>query len=85
MKKIISALMMIILVLCLVGCTNKNPNIKKSQNDARIEFWTDKETGVQYVIYDHDSGYAGMGGITPRLNSDGTLYHPIEKGGVSDA
>ena len=39
-----------------------------------IEFWTDEETGVQYIIYDRTSAKAGMGGITPRLNADGTLY-----------
>lgn len=34
-----------------------------------IQIWTDDETGVQYLIY---QGYK-KGGITPRLNADGTL------------
>ena len=38
-----------------------------------IEIWTDTETGVQYVIYCRGSGYAGMGGITPRLDKDGEV------------
>ena len=35
-----------------------------------IGVWTDSETGVQYVIF---YGYR-KGGITPRLNTNGTLY-----------
>ena len=35
-----------------------------------IGVWTDSETGVQYVIF---YGYR-KGGITPRLNANGTLY-----------
>lgn len=83
MKRIFSVLMIIVLILCLAGCTDANPNINQSQNDDHIEFWTDTETGVQYVIYNRGAGYAGMGGITPRLNADGSLYtvHPTEKGG----
>ena len=34
---------------------------------------TDPKTGVQYIIYREKVGYAGLSGITPRLNSDGTL------------
>lgn len=44
------------------------------ENDKPIYIWTDKETGVQYVIYQEQHGYAGFGGITPRLNPDGSLY-----------
>lgn len=39
-----------------------------------IYVWTDEETGVQYIIYHEKCGYAGFGGITPRLNPDGSLY-----------
>lgn len=84
MKKIFSVFVIIILILCLAGCEDTNPNIEGSQDDTHIDFWTDKETGVQYVIYDRKGGSAGMGGITPRLNADGSLYtdHPTEKGGA---
>ncbi len=37
-------------------------------------FWTDEETGVQYIIYNEERYNAGFGGITPRLNTDGSLY-----------
>lgn len=43
-------------------------------SSKKIYIWTDKDTGVQYVVYRDGSGYAGMGGITPRLNPDGSLY-----------
>ena len=45
----------------------------KDLNNYDIYVWTDEETGVQYIIYSYKSGYGGMGGITPRLNSDGTV------------
>ena len=80
MKKIFSVLMVVVLVLCLVSCEDTNKNIVK-QEDSDIRIWTDTETGVQYVIYCHSGGYSGMGGITPRLNLDGTLYNSTEEGG----
>lgn len=87
MKKVSCILLSLFLIICLVGCTtyqiNENENVELNSKDTDIRFWTDEETGVQYVIYNHGVGYKGMGGITPRLNADGTLYidHPIEKGG----
>lgn len=87
MKKVLCILLSLFLIICLVGCTtyqiNENENIKLNSKDTDIRFWTDEETGVQYVIYNHAAGYKGMGGITPRLNADGTLYidHQTEKGG----
>lgn len=84
MKKIVAILLIIVFALCLVACEvsgevsgevnepNK-PNIK-TVSEAKIRIWTDAETGVQYIIYTDQAGYGGMGGITPRLNADGTLY-----------
>lgn len=81
MKKIIATILTVMLItMCLVGCGGRaidnhviNDGVTKTDN-IHIEFWTDEETGVQYVIYDRSGGYAGMGGITPRLNSDGSVY-----------
>lgn len=80
MKKILA---ITLATMLMTGCSitisdsdDKNDSITKTDN-IHIEFWTDEETGVQYVIYDRVGGYAGMGGITPRLNSDGSVY--IEK------
>lgn len=68
---------MLVAVMCsLIGCgapPESNPQDVQSTG-SDIEFWTDAETGVQYVVYDRRSGSGGMGGITPRLNADGTLY-----------
>ena len=90
MKKVLCFLLSLFLIICLAGCKiyqiNENENIKLNSKDTDIRFWTDEETGVQYVIYNHGAGYKGMGGITPRLNADGTLYidHPTEKGGEQE-
>lgn len=44
------------------------------KGNGKIYIWTDEETGVQYIIYREKLYNAGFGGITPRLNSDGSLY-----------
>lgn len=49
------------------------PTVGTRSNDY-IYIWTDDETGVQYVIYREKTYNAGHGGITPRLNPDGSLY-----------
>lgn len=79
MKKLVATILTAILIMVyLIGCSFEEDNsrydgISKTDN-INIEFWTDKETGVQYIVYDRVGGYAGMGGITPRLNSDGSVY-----------
>ena len=72
MKKIIAIILTLAMVFCFVGCS-ENENIEQTDNKT-IKFWIDEETGVQYVIYSRSGGYSGMGGITPRLNKDGSLY-----------
>lgn len=72
-----------------VGCDNYNDDeftlstfLTETEAEATvgekgnnmIYIWTDEDTGVQYVVYREESCYAGFGGITPRLNSDGSLY-----------
>ncbi len=73
MKKFIAIILAAMLMTAfLTGCDDDTNKTNSSNMD--IEFWTDEVTGVQYVIYDRYAGYGGMGGITPRLNADGTLY-----------
>lgn len=43
-------------------------------DDQFIFVWTDPDTKIQYIVYREKLGYAGFGGITPRLNADGSLY-----------
>ena len=75
MKRTVSILLVIVLLLCLVACAVSESEVKLSEkNNADIFIWTDEETGVQYVVYGELHGQSGAGGITPRLNADGTLY-----------
>lgn len=78
MKKLIIAILALALILCLVGCeANETPTEIETQlvkwERGAISIWTDEETGVQYIIY-HGNNNQYLGGITPRLNADGTLY-----------
>lgn len=73
MKKI---LLLIILTLFLTGCgaepiseDNNNETSYYIQGSIKFRFYVDKNTCIEYIIY--RSGYKG--GITPRLNTDGTL------------
>lgn len=79
-KKILATLLVFGLVTTtLTGCSNltgvettKDNNIEKIYNSDIYEF-IDPDTGVHYWIYSHKAGYGGMGGMTPRLNPDGTV------------
>lgn len=74
MKKLIIAAIALVLIFSLVACYSTEPKVE-TKNDEDVYIWTDKETGVQYVIYSFIvTGGGGAGGITPRLNADGTLY-----------
>jgi lipoprotein len=73
-----------ILMFSLVGCGilhDINDNTASateskiqnySSNDGIYEF-VDPDTGVHYLVYCHGLGNSGMGGITPRLNADGSV------------
>lgn len=74
-KKIIAIICCAVFVMCLAGCTNaedKNNETQMTKVDMGVSVYTyvDKETGVNYLIYD---GHRA-GGICPRYNADGTLY-----------
>jgi hypothetical protein len=71
-KKIIVILSVIGLCFGLIGCSvdTIGENTVSSMGNECISIWVDEKTGVQYVIF---SSYS-KGGITPRLNADGSLY-----------
>ena len=80
---IVVSLFMIALTVCNSVKAQKNVNspqsglksaTENSPVDKSIIIWTDPETKIQYIVYREQHGYAGFGGITPRLNSDGSLY-----------
>lgn len=63
----------------MVGCditeetgTMDEESIPKIDNSDIYEF-IDPDTGVHYWIYSYIVSNGGMGGMTPRLNSDGTV------------
>ena len=70
MKKIISLILVIGIVL-LVACSDVEADTQNNYiQDTNCYIYVDKETGVNYIVY---SAYY-KGGITPRLNADGTPY-----------
>lgn len=75
-RKIIIGLLLVTLSLSIFGCATESEasskSVKEMYNDDIYEF-IDPDTGVHYWIYSHGAGYVGMGGITPRLNSDGSI------------
>lgn len=73
MKKM---LLLIIPTLFLTGCGAEPISKTETKNltyyiqdSMNFDFYIDKETCIEYIIF--SGGYKG--GITPRLNTDGTL------------
>ena len=70
MKKCI--IVVLLGLFALTGCTKNSNDMQEIKavggNVAHFVYsYTDKETGVTYLC-------TSDGGITPRLNSDGTVY-----------
>lgn len=64
MKNKIIVLVIIILMIC--GCEN---NTVSSDDDFRIDVYTDSKTCVEYLeYYEYQAG-----GLTVRYNADGTI------------
>ena len=77
MKKIIS-LILVIAIILLVGCADveyaeADTQINYIQDEGMFEIYVDEETGVNYISYMNYKNYE-RGGITVRLNADGTPY-----------
>jgi hypothetical protein len=78
-----SALIILFIALCgfLCGCGYQNATaqeqkieyIKMGSSHRAVTIWTDGDTGVQYIMFSDWTGDA-VGGVTPRLNADGSLY-----------
>ena len=89
-KKIVVCLFIMSMLLSITGCQKRVSTNRDVENDFStvdlgnlynddVYIWIDEETGVNYIIYSHKAGYGGMGGITPRLNNDGSLYLESEE------
>ncbi|MCX4379559.1 MAG: DUF6440 family protein [Lachnospiraceae bacterium] len=80
----------LILSIGTTGCEvslpygGEDPTVGEKDNKT-VYIWTDEDTGVQYIIYREKTMNAGFGGITPRLNADGSLYcvEPTDQDNVS--
>lgn len=76
----------IALVVALLGCgPAASVGAQSTQNnefkmelvafDGDFDVYQDRETGVQYIVYrEWKNAYATFCAMTPRYNSDGTLY-----------
>lgn len=53
--------------------TERLPDYLDYFTAANIYDYVDPDTGVHYLVFRDSSYQSGRGGITPRLNSDGTL------------
>lgn len=72
MKKVIS-LILVVVILLLVGCaetTEADTQTDYIQDNRCCRIIVDKKTGVNYIVFID----LHQGGITPRLNADGTPY-----------
>lgn len=83
MKKIMSIILVIVITaMCFTACGKNGKNkeeIEEYIQESKTFIITDEETGVQYIVYREKYRDGGMGGITPRYNSDGSLYISKDK------
>ena len=84
-KKIITIIMILCLMITLCSCTGGE--MLENQNNTDYRILINMGSIFVYEIKDADTGVwyicANRGGITPKLNADGTLYHSTynSKGG----
>ncbi len=65
-------LLVILSLMSVVGCKNgEQPEEIKKTSVENIEVFIDKETGCEYLYRDKTYGYAGVGGMTIRLDENG--------------
>ncbi|MEW9167290.1 DUF6440 family protein [Bacillus pacificus] len=65
-------LLVILLLILVVGCEKtENPEEIKKTSVDNIEIFVDRETGCEYLYRDNTYGYAGVGGMTIRLDENG--------------
>ena len=54
---------------------NEGFKMEAVAHDGNFDVYQDRETGVQYIVYrEWKNAYATFCAMTPRYNSDGTLY-----------
>ena len=71
MRKKIICFILTLTIVMLTACGNTENKTKYIQDyNSKFKIFVDKETGINYIIF--DGIYAG--GMTVRLNKDGTPY-----------
>lgn len=60
-------------IITMKAESKSNSSLLPFHKNHNIKDWIDPDTGVHYLVNSDQSGYAGMGGITPRLNPDGSV------------
>ncbi|MFJ8531189.1 DUF6440 family protein [Bacillus sp. NPDC094106] len=65
-------LLLILSLILVVGCEKEeHPEEIKKTSVENIKVFVDKETGCEYLYRDKTHGYAGVGGMTIRLDENG--------------
>ncbi len=71
MKKII-----LLSAIVLSGCGSYTPPTEETKLETResddISVWIDKDTGCEYLVFMDYAGQGAAGGITPRMELDGS-------------
>ena len=71
MRKKIICFILTLTIVMLTACGNTENKTKYMQDcNSNFKIFVDKETGINYIIFDALYG----GGMTVRLNKDGTPY-----------
>ncbi len=76
--KTLTAGLCVAIMLALSACNAEKHETANGKELTSMRYgdvydFIDPDTGVHYLIYDRTTGYAGKGGITPRLNADGSI------------
>ena len=82
-KKLSIYVLVLATLVVFIGCemsdidkdtdTDTDTDILETTTTTDVMDYKDPETGVHYLIFEDQAGYCGMGGITVRYNSDGTI------------
>lgn len=78
MKKIVSVILVLAILMCLLcGCAPVPGELKEDANDTKYQILLNSGSCFVYVFEDNETGvwYVSTSeGVTPRLNADGSLY-----------
>lgn len=78
MKKIIKIIVCAAVALAvMLGACACGSEARERTGSIDVSYYVDQKTGVNYVLY------TAGGGITPRLNTDGSLY-VTEEGEINE-